>query len=104
MSTNPCLCVHRADTESTSEHLEALKKLSCDLGEQRATLEDVRDQRQAIVPRLSLLDKELVKQQVELHLLVLHLVLKMRTYSNIESVLPLTRWVTWSSAGPSSNP
>ncbi|CAB1447010.1 unnamed protein product, partial [Pleuronectes platessa] len=54
----------RADTESTSEHLEALKKLSSDLGEQRATLEDVRDQRQAILPRLSLLDKELVKQQV----------------------------------------
>lgn len=57
----------RADTESTSEHLEALRKLSSDLEEQRATLEDVKDQRQAILPRLSLLDKELVKQQVELH-------------------------------------
>ncbi|XP_026174038.1 nesprin-1 isoform X1 [Mastacembelus armatus] len=54
----------RADTESTSEHLEALKKLSSDLEEQKATLEDLRDQRQAILPRLSLLDKELVKQQV----------------------------------------
>ncbi|XP_027140369.1 nesprin-1 isoform X4 [Larimichthys crocea] len=54
----------RADTESTSEHLEALRKLSSDLEEQRATLEDLRDQRQAILPRLSLLDKELVKQQV----------------------------------------
>ncbi|XP_047184446.1 nesprin-1 isoform X2 [Scophthalmus maximus] len=54
----------RADTESTSEHLEALRKLSSDLEEQRATLEDVKDQRQAILPRLSLLDKELVKQQV----------------------------------------
>lgn len=67
MSLNPCLCVPRADTESTSEHLEALRKLSSDLEEQRATLEDLRDQRQAILPRLSLLDKELVKQQVELH-------------------------------------
>ncbi|XP_028460256.1 nesprin-1 isoform X2 [Perca flavescens] len=54
----------RADTESTSEHLEALRKLSSDLEEQRATLEDLRDQRQAILPRLSLLDKELIKQQV----------------------------------------
>ncbi|XP_037304616.2 nesprin-1 isoform X8 [Pungitius pungitius] len=54
----------RADTESTSEHLEALKKLSSDLEEQRATLEDLREQRQAILPRLSLLDKELIKQQV----------------------------------------
>lgn len=61
------MCVPRADTESTTEHLEALRKLCSDLEEQRATLEDLRDQRQAILPRLSLLDKELVKQQVELH-------------------------------------
>ncbi|XP_061559702.1 nesprin-1 isoform X16 [Phycodurus eques] len=54
----------RADTESTREHLEALRKLSSDLVEQRATLEDLREQKQAIVPRISLLDKELVKQQV----------------------------------------
>lgn len=54
----------RADTESTSEHLEALKKLSSDLEEQRGTLEDLREQRHAVLPRLSLLDKELVKQQV----------------------------------------
>ncbi|TWW68818.1 Nesprin-1 Enaptin KASH domain-containing protein 1 [Takifugu flavidus] len=53
----------RADTESTSEHLEALKKLSSDLEGQRTTLEDLRDQKHAILPRLSLLDKELVKQQ-----------------------------------------
>lgn len=58
------MCVPRADTESTSEHLEALKKLSSDLEEQRKTLEDLRDQKRAILPRLSLLDKELVKQQV----------------------------------------
>uniref|UniRef100_A0A8C7FND7 Spectrin repeat containing nuclear envelope protein 1 n=1 Tax=Oncorhynchus kisutch TaxID=8019 RepID=A0A8C7FND7_ONCKI len=54
----------RADTESTSEHLEALRKLCCDLEDQRGTLEELRDQRQAVLPRLSLLDKELVKQQV----------------------------------------
>ncbi|CAL8394133.1 unnamed protein product, partial [Arctogadus glacialis] len=54
----------RADTESTSEHLEALKKLSSDLQEQRATLEDLREQKHTVLPRLSLLDKELVKQQV----------------------------------------
>ena len=59
-------CVSRADTESTSEHLEALRKLSSDLEEQRGTLEELRDQRQAVLPRLSLLDKELVKQQVGL--------------------------------------
>lgn len=58
------MCVPRADTESTSEHLEALKKLSSDVEEQRTTLEDLRDQKHAILPRLSLLDKELVKQQV----------------------------------------
>lgn len=62
---NPCMCLlDRADTESTSEHLEALRKLASDLEEQRETLEDLRDQRQAILPRLNLLDKELVKQQV----------------------------------------
>ncbi|KAM4529485.1 nesprin-1 isoform 3-T3 [Fundulus diaphanus] len=55
----------RADTESTSEHLEALRKLASDLDEQKETLEELRDQRQAILPRLSLLDKELVKQQVD---------------------------------------
>lgn len=62
----PYLYAPRADTESTSEHLEALRKLSSDLEEQRGTLEELRDQRQAVLPRLSLLDKELVKQQVGL--------------------------------------
>lgn len=56
----------RADTESTGEHLEALRKLSSDLEEQKSTLEDLRDQKYAILPRLCLLDKELVKQQVRL--------------------------------------
>ncbi|XP_061756512.1 nesprin-1-like isoform X2 [Nerophis ophidion] len=54
----------RADTESTREHLEALKKLSSDLVKRKATLEDLRDQKQTILPQISLLDKELVKQQV----------------------------------------
>lgn len=72
------VCTYRADTESTSEHLEALRKLSSDLEEQRTTLEDLRDQKQAILPQLSLLDKELVKQQVELHSC------SSSAYSNIE--------------------
>lgn len=59
------MCPRRADTESTSEHLEALRKLASDLEDQKETLDDLRDQRQAILPRLSLLDKELVKQQVK---------------------------------------
>ncbi|XP_057678025.1 nesprin-1 isoform X5 [Corythoichthys intestinalis] len=54
----------RADTESTREHLEALRKLSSDLMEQRTTLEELREQKQAILLRINLLDKELVKQQV----------------------------------------
>lgn len=64
MSLSSRFCVFRADTESTSEHLEALRKLSSDLVEQRATLEELQDQKHAILPRLSLLDKDLVKQQV----------------------------------------
>lgn len=69
LSNSECslYCVFlRADTESTSEHLEALKKLCSDLEEQKSTLEDLRDQKYAILPRLCLLDKELVKQQVRL--------------------------------------
>lgn len=62
------MCAPRADTESTSEHLEALRKLCSDLAEQRTTLEELRDHKLAILPRLSLLDKELVKQQVKLYL------------------------------------
>lgn len=99
------LCVPRADTESTSEHLEALKKLSSDLEEQRTTLEDLRDQKHAILPRLSLLDKELVKQQVA------HDFCSYLPFANIHckssvshSVLSNIRWVTWSSVGLNFNP
>lgn len=98
-------CVNRADTESTSEHLEALKKLSSDLEEQRTSLEDLRDQKHAILPRLCLLDKELVKQQVapgccgyspcpNIHC----------QFSVSHSVLSDVRWVTWSNAGLNFNP
>ncbi|KAJ8275253.1 hypothetical protein COCON_G00098780 [Conger conger] len=54
----------RTDTESSSEHLEALRKLAGVLEEQRGTLDDLRDHRQKVLPRLNLDDKELVKEQV----------------------------------------
>ncbi|KAJ8270593.1 hypothetical protein GJAV_G00116870 [Gymnothorax javanicus] len=54
----------RTDTESSSEHLEALRKLAAVLEEQRGTLDDLRDHRQKVLPRLNLDDKELVKEQV----------------------------------------
>ncbi|XP_028808913.1 nesprin-1 isoform X6 [Denticeps clupeoides] len=54
----------RADSESTSEHLADLKKLAADLQEQRGTLEDLKEQKQLVLPRLSLEDKELVKEQM----------------------------------------
>lgn len=99
------MCVPRADTESTSEHLEALKKLSSDLEEQRTTFEDLRDQKRAILPRLSLLDKELVKQQVA------HDFCSYLPFTNIHcklsvshSVLSNIRWVTWSNVGLNFNP
>lgn len=99
------LCVPRADTESTSEHLEALKKLSSDLEDQRTTLEDLRDQKHAILPRLSLLDKELVKQQVGCDFC------NDLPFANIHCKLPVShsalskiRWVIWSNAGVNFNP
>ncbi|KAI5615121.1 nesprin-1 isoform X2 [Silurus asotus] len=52
------------DMESNTGCLDALKKLSSDLQEQRCVLEDLRDNKNAIVSRLSLEDKELVKEQV----------------------------------------
>lgn len=97
--------VPRADTESTSEHLEALKKLSSDLEEQKTTLEDLRDQKHAILPRLSLLDKELVKQQVEhnfcSYLLFANIQCKL---SVLHTVLSDIRWLTWSNIGLNFNP
>ncbi|KAG5277590.1 hypothetical protein AALO_G00119370 [Alosa alosa] len=55
----------RADTESTSEHLSGLKKLFADLQDQRGLLEDLRESRHAIVPRLSPEDRDLVKEHME---------------------------------------
>ncbi|XP_045574102.1 nesprin-1 isoform X3 [Salmo salar] len=54
----------RTDAESSSEHLEALKKLSVALRDQKGTLEDLKDQRQKVIYHLNLDDKELVKEQI----------------------------------------
>uniref|UniRef100_A0A8B9L7P1 Spectrin repeat containing, nuclear envelope 1a n=1 Tax=Astyanax mexicanus TaxID=7994 RepID=A0A8B9L7P1_ASTMX len=55
----------RGDAEkNTVEYLDALKKLSLDLQDQRCVLDDLRDNRNTILPRLSLEDKDLVKEQV----------------------------------------
>ncbi|XP_052391485.1 nesprin-1 isoform X1 [Carassius gibelio] len=54
----------RGDIESTSECLDALKKLSTDLQDQRCVLDDLRNNRHGIVPRLSLEERDLVKEQV----------------------------------------
>uniref|UniRef100_A0A8B9RI12 Spectrin repeat containing, nuclear envelope 1a n=1 Tax=Astyanax mexicanus TaxID=7994 RepID=A0A8B9RI12_ASTMX len=50
--------------KNTVEYLDALKKLSLDLQDQRCVLDDLRDNRNTILPRLSLEDKDLVKEQV----------------------------------------
>lgn len=50
--------------ESTAGCLDALKKLSIDLQDQRCVLEDLRDNKNAILSRLSLEDKDFVKEQV----------------------------------------
>lgn len=55
----------RADTESTSEHLGALRKLLADLQDQRGLLEDLRESRYAITPRICPEDRDLVKEHVE---------------------------------------
>uniref|UniRef100_A0A8C1K642 Spectrin repeat containing, nuclear envelope 1a n=1 Tax=Cyprinus carpio TaxID=7962 RepID=A0A8C1K642_CYPCA len=54
----------RGDIESTAECLDALKKLSTDLQDQRCVLDDLRNNRHGILPRLSLEDRDLVKEQV----------------------------------------
>ncbi|XP_029114386.1 nesprin-1 isoform X5 [Scleropages formosus] len=53
----------RTDAESSFEHLEALKKLSVVLDEQRGILDNLKDHRQRVISRLNLDDKELVKEQ-----------------------------------------
>uniref|UniRef100_A0AAR2ILP8 Spectrin repeat containing, nuclear envelope 1b n=1 Tax=Pygocentrus nattereri TaxID=42514 RepID=A0AAR2ILP8_PYGNA len=45
-------------------YLDALKKLSVDLQDQRCVLDALRDNRNTILPRLGLEDKDLVKEQV----------------------------------------
>lgn len=59
-----CVCVHRTDAESSSQHLEALRKLAITLEEQKGTLEDLKDQKQKVIQHLNLDDKELVKEQI----------------------------------------
>ncbi|XP_037393333.1 nesprin-1 isoform X3 [Pygocentrus nattereri] len=55
----------RGDTErSIVMYLDALKKLSVDLQDQRCVLDALRDNRNTILPRLGLEDKDLVKEQV----------------------------------------
>nr|XP_057913481.1 nesprin-1 isoform X6 [Doryrhamphus excisus] len=54
----------RTDAESSSQHLEALRKLSLELEGQKGTLEDLKDQKQKVIERLNLDDKELVKEQI----------------------------------------
>lgn len=44
--------------------MEALKKLSVALRDQKGTLEDLKDQRQKVIYHLNLDDKELVKEQI----------------------------------------
>lgn len=56
--------IFRGVMESTAGCLAALKKLSTDLQDQRCVLEDLRDNKNAILLRLSLEDKDLVKEQV----------------------------------------
>uniref|UniRef100_A0A1A8H4I9 Spectrin repeat containing, nuclear envelope 1b n=1 Tax=Nothobranchius korthausae TaxID=1143690 RepID=A0A1A8H4I9_9TELE len=54
----------RTDAESSSQHLEALKKLAITLEEQKGTLENLREQKQKAIQHQNLDDKELVKEQI----------------------------------------
>ncbi|KAF1374585.1 hypothetical protein PFLUV_G00230620 [Perca fluviatilis] len=54
----------RTDAESSSQHLEALRKLAVTLEEQKATIEDLKEQKQKVIQHLNLDDKELVKEQI----------------------------------------
>uniref|UniRef100_UPI0037E92F69 nesprin-1 isoform X2 n=1 Tax=Semicossyphus pulcher TaxID=241346 RepID=UPI0037E92F69 len=54
----------RTDAESSSQHLEALRKLAVALEEQKGTLEDLKEQKQKVIQHLNLDDKELVKEQI----------------------------------------
>ncbi|XP_010766049.1 nesprin-1-like, partial [Notothenia coriiceps] len=54
----------RTDAESSSQHLEALRRLAVALEEQKGTLEALKEQKQKVVQQLNLDDKELVKEQI----------------------------------------
>ncbi|KAG1946578.1 nesprin-1 [Pimephales promelas] len=54
----------RTDAESSSDHLEALRKLSVVLKEKINTLDDLKEQKQKVMYHLNLDDKELVKEQI----------------------------------------
>lgn len=54
----------RTDAESSSQHLEALRKLAGTLEERKAVLEELKEQKQKVIQHLNLDDKELVKEQV----------------------------------------
>ncbi|XP_038626046.1 nesprin-1 isoform X2 [Tachyglossus aculeatus] len=53
----------RSDADSTTVHLEALKKLAEALEEKRYAIGDLKDQKQKMMDHLNLDDKELVKEQ-----------------------------------------
>ncbi|KAM9000867.1 nesprin-1 isoform 8-T9 [Sarcophilus harrisii] len=53
----------RSDAESTTVHLESLKKLTLALQEKKHIIEDLKDQKQKMIDHLNLDDKELVKEQ-----------------------------------------
>ncbi|KAH0622390.1 hypothetical protein JD844_024656, partial [Phrynosoma platyrhinos] len=53
----------RSDAESTTTHLEALRKLALALQERRFALEDLKEQKQKMIEHLNLDDRELVKEQ-----------------------------------------
>lgn len=55
---------HRTDAESSSQHLEALRKLGVTLEEQKGALEDLKEQKHKVIQNLNLDDKELVKEQI----------------------------------------
>ncbi|MED6238399.1 hypothetical protein ATANTOWER_020000, partial [Ataeniobius toweri] len=54
----------RTDAESSSQHLEALRKLAVTLEQQKGALEDLKEQKQKVIQHLNLDDKELVKEQI----------------------------------------
>ncbi|XP_077587652.1 nesprin-1 [Stigmatopora nigra] len=54
----------RTDAESSSQHLEALRKLALDWEAEKGTLDELKEQKQKVIQPLNLDDKELVKEQI----------------------------------------